>query len=232
MKLENAFDVPAPPETAWALLNDVPRVVPCMPGAELREVVDENTFKVTMHVKLGPIALQFATDVKKEEVDEAAMSTTMSAKAREQKGRGGATATIQSSLQPAGEGTRVTIVTDLHLQGTVASTGRGIVGDVANQLVGRFADCLAQQLQAPGPDGGSAPAEAADAAAPDAAAADAATSSAASEAAPATAAPAPAAPLPAAAAPAPAPAPVKPVGAGSLILRALLRPLLRLLGRR
>jgi len=33
MRLENAFDVPAPPEHAWRLLNDVPRVVPCMPGA-------------------------------------------------------------------------------------------------------------------------------------------------------------------------------------------------------
>ena len=34
MRIENSFRVPAGPEQAWALLNDVPRVVPCMPGAE------------------------------------------------------------------------------------------------------------------------------------------------------------------------------------------------------
>ena len=132
MKLENEFEVPAPPAEAWALLNDVPRVVPCMPGAQLDEMVDEDNFKVTLRVKLGPIGLQFATDIKREAVDEAAQSTTLSAKARETKGRGGATATIESTLAPAGDGTRVTIVTDLQMQGTVASTGRGIVGDVAS----------------------------------------------------------------------------------------------------
>src|SRR5919201_7014621 len=128
MRLENTFDVPAPPEEAWALLNDVPRVVPCMPGAELTEVVDDNTWKATMHVKLGPIALQFGTDVTRQTMDESARTTTLQARARELKGRGGATATIESSLEPAGDGTRVKIVTDLQMQGTLASTGRGIVG--------------------------------------------------------------------------------------------------------
>ena len=41
MKLENSFDVDAPPEAAWALLMDVPRVIPCMPGAKLLETARE-----------------------------------------------------------------------------------------------------------------------------------------------------------------------------------------------
>ena len=57
MRLENTFDVPAPPESAWALLIDVPRVVPCMPGAELAETVDESHWKAKLEVRLGPIAL-------------------------------------------------------------------------------------------------------------------------------------------------------------------------------
>ena len=48
MRLENSFDVPAPPEKAWELLMDVPRVIPCMPGAELTETIDEATWKATM----------------------------------------------------------------------------------------------------------------------------------------------------------------------------------------
>jgi len=57
MRLENSFDVPAGLEQSWRLLNDVPSVVPCLPGAELVEVVGENAWKAKLHVKLGPIAL-------------------------------------------------------------------------------------------------------------------------------------------------------------------------------
>jgi uncharacterized protein len=147
MRLENSFEVPAPPATAWTLLNDVPRVIPCMPGAALDEIVDENTFKVTMRVKFGPIALQFATEIVRQETDEDSGRTVLTAKARETKGRGGASATIESTLEPSDAGSRVTIVTDLSLQGTVASTGRGMVGDVANQITNRFADCIASKLR-------------------------------------------------------------------------------------
>lgn len=166
MRLENGFTVPAAPEQAWALLNDISRVVPCMPGAELKEVVDENTFKAHVHVKLGPISLTFAADIVREQVDEAGRVVTMTTKAREVKGRGGATATIESSLEPDGSGTKVTIVTELALSGTVAQYGRGIVADVSNQMVKQFAACIASRLAA-GPE--PAPTAPADPAAPSAA---------------------------------------------------------------
>ena len=146
MRLENSFDVQAPVETAWTLLNDVPRIVPCMPGAELSEVVDEHTWKALLKVKLGPIALQFGADVKREEVDEADHRVVLAAKARELKGRGGAQARIESSMAPGAGGTHVSIATDLTLQGAVAQYGRGVVADVAAQLTQRFADCIAKQL--------------------------------------------------------------------------------------
>jgi carbon monoxide dehydrogenase subunit G len=150
MRLENTFEVQAAPEAAWALLMDVPRVIPCMPGAELTEVVDASTWKATMSVKLGPISLTFATDVKREESDESARRATLSADARELKGRGSGRATIQSSLTPLDDGgTKVEIVTELTLAGPVAQYGRGIVQDVSAQLVKSFADCLQAQLVAP-----------------------------------------------------------------------------------
>jgi hypothetical protein len=145
MNLENSFAVPASPEQTWALLNDVPRVVPAMPGARLTEVVDENTFKAAMAVKLGPVALEFAADVQRE-VSAEDMRTTLAVRARELRGRGGATATIESTLEADGDGTRVTILTDLHMHGAVAQYGRGVVPEVAGQLVGRFAENLAAAL--------------------------------------------------------------------------------------
>lgn len=148
MRLENSFEVPAPPEQAWELLLDVPRVVPCMPGAELKETVDDSNWKADVAVKLGPVSLQFATDVTREQVDEAAKRVTLSANGREKRGRGAARAKVESSLAATNGGTRVDIVTDLSLTGPAAQYGRGMVADVSSQLVGRFADCLKAQLEA------------------------------------------------------------------------------------
>jgi uncharacterized protein len=148
MKLENSFEVPATPEQAWSLLLDVPRVVPCMPGAELTEVVDDSNWKAKMSVKLGPISLSFATNVERREVDETARRVVLFASGRELRGRGQARATVESSLAEANGGTRIDIVTDLHLSGPAAQYGRGLVADVSSQLVGRFADCLRAQLDA------------------------------------------------------------------------------------
>jgi carbon monoxide dehydrogenase subunit G len=132
-----------------------------MPGAELNETVGEDAWRATMHVKLGPIALQFRADVRRQEVDEAARRVVVSANAREVKGRGGARAKIESTLYEAGGGTRVAIVTDLSLQGPVAQYGRGVVVEVATQLTKQFADCVARKLaesEEPEPAGGTPPA--------------------------------------------------------------------------
>jgi carbon monoxide dehydrogenase subunit G len=146
VKLENSFEVTASPEAAWELLLDVPRVIPCMPGAELIETVDETHWKSRMRVKLGPISLSFLTDVSREEVDETARRVVLATKAREERGRGAANATVESSLTSAEDGTQVTIVTDLALTGMAAQFGRGLIQDVTAQLLQKFASCLEQQL--------------------------------------------------------------------------------------
>ena len=157
MKLENSFEVPASTEAAWDLLMDVPRVIPCMPGAELIETIDESHWKARMRVKLGPISLSFLTDVTREEVDEAGRRVKLATKAREERGRGAANATIESSLIAAEGRTKVTTVTDLALTGMAAQFGRGLVADVTAQLLESFAYCLEQHLVTE-PENPSAPA--------------------------------------------------------------------------
>ncbi len=159
MRLENSFEVPASVEQSWRLLKDVPSVVPCMPGAELVEVVDEHTWTARLHVRLGPIALQFLADVTREQMDEAGGRVVLGVTAREAKGRGRAEATIDSTLAAASGGTRVDIVTDLTLSGAVAQYGRGVVADVASRLTAQFAECIARKLaEAPSPSPSSVPA--------------------------------------------------------------------------
>jgi carbon monoxide dehydrogenase subunit G len=155
MRIESSFDVPVPPERAWEVLMDVPRVIPCLPGAELTETVDDSTWKAKMSVKVGPMTFAFATDVRRSEADPGVRRATLSAQARELRGRGGGQATIESALAAVDGGTRVDIVTDLALSGPVAQYGRGLVDDVASELIGSFAHCLESELTAsPAADGG------------------------------------------------------------------------------
>ena len=147
MRLENGFEVPASVEQAWRLLNDVPSVVPCMPGAELVEVVDENAWKAKLHVKLGPIALQFLADVAREQMDEAGGASCSRVKAREAKGRGSAEATIESTLA-AGERRHAGRASSPSSRSAAPSpsTDAGVVADVASRLTAQFADCIARKL--------------------------------------------------------------------------------------
>jgi carbon monoxide dehydrogenase subunit G len=146
VQLSNEFEVSAAPERTWALLNDVPRVTPCMPGAELTRVVDDSSWEAALHVKLGPISVHFVADVTRDEVDEAAQRVRLNVKAREAKNRGSADATITSTVTPVGEGSRVNIVTELALKGVVAQFGRPVVPAVAERLTVQFAACLQRQL--------------------------------------------------------------------------------------
>ena len=149
MKLDHAFEVPASPAQTLALLLDAEKVVPCMPGASLTEVVDQSTWKAAMGVKLGPVGMQFLVDVKLLERDDAAHTVRLAVSGRDTRGKGGAEGTVESVLTPVGAGTRVEMATDLRFSGQVAQLGRpGVVQDVSNKLVNQFADCLKAQLSA------------------------------------------------------------------------------------
>ena len=132
--IENGFDVDASVDAAWALLEDVPRVVPCMPGATLERTIDDSTWEVLQRVKLGPISLQFRTEVRRTSSTRRRRRATLAIKAREVRGRGGAEATIRSALSTVDGEQRVDIATELTLQGAVAQYGRPVVGSVAEEL--------------------------------------------------------------------------------------------------
>lgn len=149
MKLENSFEVPAAPDVVWAYLIDVEKVVPCMPGAEILEVVDETTWKGKVSIALGPVSLAYKGTVHIEERDDASRTVKMSAKGSEASGKGMASATVTSVVTESEGGSRVEIVTDLTITGAAAQFGRGMVGDVSQRFTDEFAQCLGQELSQP-----------------------------------------------------------------------------------
>ena len=150
MRIENEFEVPVPPAEAWGLLTDVARVAPCMPGAKLTEAVDADTYRGELAVKLGPVGMRFVGEMRFVARDPQAGTARAEASAREARNRGSADARIDFRLSPAGEGTRVGLVTDLTLAGQAAQYGRsaGVIAKVASFMIGRFAQCLRKRLVA------------------------------------------------------------------------------------
>src|SRR5580693_9979416 len=148
MEFDNTFEVPLPPGEAWALLMDIQRIAPCMPGAQLTEVVDKTTYKGNIGVRLGPVALTFAGLVKFEEIDDVNRTARVKAQGTDAKGRGGANATTSFRLEPTATGSKVMVHTDLTLSGLVAQYGRGVgvVQSTAGKLMQRFADALKVEL--------------------------------------------------------------------------------------
>src|SRR3954462_3126028 len=160
MKLENEFTVPASIDQAWAVLLDVPRVAPCLPGATVEEGQGEDgEYKGQMKIKIGPITASYKGTVKIQESDEANHTVAMRAQAKDARGQGTAAATITSTMQEVADGTKITVVTDMRVTGPAAQFGRGVMQDVSAKLMTRFADGLADQMRGGGEGSGEAAAE-------------------------------------------------------------------------
>jgi uncharacterized protein len=149
MRIENTVEVDAPLDRVWALVNDIPRVAPCMPGAALTGMTDDQTYEGTVAVKLGPLRMTYTGKVVVEEVDEANHSARLAASGKDTKGAGTAKASVETRMEPAGDGrTRLMVTSDVQLTGKVASFGRGgAINDVASRLFGQFAECLRTTLE-------------------------------------------------------------------------------------
>jgi uncharacterized protein len=151
MEFDNSFEVPLPPNEAWPVLMNVQGIAPCMPGAQLTEVVDDKTYKGNIGVRLGPVALTFAGTVVFEEIDNAGYSARVRAQGNDAKGRGSAQAKTTFRLEPSAVGSKVLVHTDLSLSGAVAQYGRGVgmIQATASALMNQFASNLKKQLADP-----------------------------------------------------------------------------------
>ncbi len=147
MELTNDFRVALPVERAWAVLTDVERIAPCLPGAQLQEV-EGDVYRGIVKIKVGPITAQYkgqATFLEQDEVNHVAV---LRAEGRETRGQGSANATITATLTSDGAGTAVSVATDLTVTGRVAQFGRGVLADVSANLLDQFVACLEQTVLA------------------------------------------------------------------------------------
>jgi carbon monoxide dehydrogenase subunit G len=142
MILANEFVVQAPVEQVWALLDDLEKIVPCMPGASfLGKNGDEH--KVAIKIKVGVIATHFQGSVRFTEKDPLRHTARIEGAGKDLGGKAAASATILVKLEDlARQATRVHLETDLALTGKLAQFGSGAIGDISARIISQFADNL------------------------------------------------------------------------------------------
>src|SRR5947209_6608721 len=124
MDITDSFRVSTPIDATWKVMLDIEGIAPLLPGAQLQEV-EGDEYRGVVKVKVGPITAQYKGAATFVDRDEAGGKVVLSASGRDTRGQGNASATITATMQPDGDGTKVTVVTDLTVTGKVAQFGRG-----------------------------------------------------------------------------------------------------------
>ncbi len=146
MEMSNEIEVNAPASDVWAAFNDVERIAPCLPGAQLTEIEGEE-YRGVVKVKVGPVNAQYKGKATFTERNQDAMQVVILAEGRETRGQGNASATITATVEALGDDrTKVGVTTDLKITGKVAQIGRNLIPDVSAKIMDQFADNLEAML--------------------------------------------------------------------------------------
>jgi carbon monoxide dehydrogenase subunit G len=148
MDLNHEFTVNVPVAEAWAILTDLERIAPCLPGAQLTEV-EGDTYRGQVKIKVGPILAQFKGQASFMSRDDVAHKASLKGEGRDTTGKGNASAIITAELTSVTPtSTKCTVHTDLSISGKVAQFGRGALADVSDKLLAQFSENLNQLISA------------------------------------------------------------------------------------
>jgi carbon monoxide dehydrogenase subunit G len=149
MRLTDEFSVSAAPDRAFAMLLDLERVGPCVPGGEIDGPDADGVYPGRVSVKLGPMKFVYAGRVRIAEQDYSTRTAVIEGEGRASGGADSAKVRSVIEVVAEGAGSRVRITTDLDIKGRAAQMGQGVISDVSRRLVSQAATCIGARLAAP-----------------------------------------------------------------------------------
>ena len=145
MKLEGAYDVPAPRQEVYEAFLDPKQLKKAIPGCEKLEAIGPDEYKATMKVGVGGVKGTFEGKVRlsdKQPPESYKMAVEGSG------GPGFIRGEAVISLAEAGTGTRVSYNADLQVGGLIASVGQRMLGGVAKMMADKFFTKMSDLLDA------------------------------------------------------------------------------------
>ena len=126
MTMNGEVQLAASRQAVWDKLNDPEVLKASIPGCEELEVTEDQGFRATVKVKVGPVSAKYKGTLRFEKLDPQARTAEIAAKGQESSGRGGADMRMQSRLAEKAPGeTDVTVVSEVNV--TSISRGRAWV---------------------------------------------------------------------------------------------------------
>ena len=145
MKVAGDYSLPAPPERAYALLQDQAILAKCIPGCEGLDRVGEDDYAMRMKVGIAAISGRFDGKVRiadQKPPTSFRLIVEGSGKIGFIKGDG----TI--ALSPADDGSNVQFEGEVQIGGTIANVGQRLIEATAKMIIKRFFDKLAEEAAA------------------------------------------------------------------------------------
>jgi len=137
-ELDNTFENGQPTDYNWQAILDLERIVPCVEGGRVIELVSPESAKAEILVKMGAMSMTFTGTVNVIERDDAAHKAVLQVKSREKGGQGYANADVTFVLNDGGG----SIHTATQISGKAASMGEGVMTSVIDALIKDFAEKL------------------------------------------------------------------------------------------
>jgi len=147
VKLNKVFPLESTVEESWDQLSDIEMVAGCMPGAEITEKIDDKHYKGKVRVKIGPVTVAFGGEIDVLGIDVDKRQIHIVAAGQDSKGTSSASMDLTAHIE-AGESGASVLLGDANItvNGKLASFGGRMMTQVADQILGQFADNFSAKL--------------------------------------------------------------------------------------
>lgn len=150
MEFSYEAQIDAPVETVWRYMSDIPGVATCIPGVVRVEPAQAaDCYTGALRVRIGPVGLELAGDIRIEDWDDAARSFRMLGEAKDRRVPGQLAVKTRLQLAPGeDEGScRLLVDSDARLLGKLGEFGQSLIRRKTQQVMGEFTDNLAQRVR-------------------------------------------------------------------------------------
>lgn len=137
--LDKTYPIKAPLDACWGVLSDVAELATCMPGAAITEKLDDQHYKGSVKVKVGPATAAFAGDIEVMSVDPSTRTLVMMGKGAD-KGGSSASMHLTATLVAGPDGsTELLGKADVIVNGKFAQFGGRMMTSVSDMILAQFA---------------------------------------------------------------------------------------------
>lgn len=145
--ITKSFHVPQLLDEVWANITNPEKIVVCVPGAKLTEMIDNDNFKGEVELKFGPVKASYGGHISFLERNADSKSMKMKGSGTDVKGKGGAELLLDANMSEKDGGTDVSVTMDVTVQGMLAQFGSRLVTDATSQVFDQFVRNFKAQLE-------------------------------------------------------------------------------------